>query len=79
MIPFQHTWPYEIIQQDIYFNECPLCGESNVMLPFKKKDLPDITRGVKRLLVLPCCRNRLTIVDADRDYLLANQPLRNRR
>jgi hypothetical protein len=79
MIPFQNTLPYELIQQDIYVNECPFCSKNNVILPFKKKDLPDLSRGVKRLLVLPCCRNKLMIVDADRDYLLANQPIRNQR
>ncbi|MFH5181762.1 hypothetical protein ACHHV8_03535 [Paenibacillus sp. TAB 01] len=79
MIPFENTWPYEIIQQDIYVNECPFCSESNVLLPIKKKDLPELSRGVKRLLVFPCCHNRVTLMDADRDYLLAKQPLRNRR
>ncbi|OXM87659.1 hypothetical protein [Paenibacillus rigui] len=78
MIPFENTWPYEIIQQDVYVNECPFCGKSNVLLPFKKKDLPELARGVKRLLVFPCCHSRVTLVDADRDYLLAQQPLRNR-
>ncbi|MCU6790583.1 MULTISPECIES: hypothetical protein [Paenibacillus] len=79
MIPFLNTWPYELIQQDVYFQDCPLCGKSNVLLPFKRKDLPELISGVKKLLVLPCCLNKLMIVGADRDYLLANQPLRNQR
>ncbi|MDF2959270.1 MAG: hypothetical protein K0S39_1005 [Paenibacillus sp.] len=79
MIPFDHTWPYELIQQDVYVQECPFCRESNVLLPLKRKDLPDISRGAKRLLVFPCCRNKITLVDADPDYLLASQPLRTRR
>ncbi|MDQ1912004.1 hypothetical protein RAC89_16595 [Paenibacillus sp. GD4] len=76
MIPFSHTWPYETIGEDIYVQACPFCDSSNVMLPLQKKDLADIQSGVKRLLVFPCCRNRLRIVDADRDYLLASKPLR---
>ncbi|MCS7463526.1 hypothetical protein N0M98_25800 [Paenibacillus doosanensis] len=79
MIPFENTWPYEQIQEDIYVQECPFCSKSNVLLPFKRKDLSEISQGVKRLLVFPCCHNKVTVVEADRDYLLANQPLRNRR
>lgn len=79
MIPFENSWPYELIQQDIYVHECPFCSESNVLLPLKKKDIPGIQQGAKKLLVFPCCHNKITIVDADRDYLLASQPIRTRR
>jgi hypothetical protein len=79
MVPFENTWPYDLIKDDVYVLECPFCSESNVLLPLKRADLPEISRGVKRLLVFPCCRNRIVLVDVDRDYLLANQPLRNRR
>ncbi|NOU95801.1 hypothetical protein GC093_21615 [Paenibacillus sp. LMG 31456] len=79
MIPFDCTWPYELIQQDVYVHECPFCNQSNVLLPLKRKDLPDISRGAKRLLVFPCCHNKITLVDADPDYLLASKPLRTRR
>lgn len=77
MIPFQNTWPYEQIKQDIYVHECPFCSESNVLLSFKKKDLLEISEGAKKLLVFSCCHNKITIIDVDQDYLLANQPLRN--
>jgi hypothetical protein len=79
MIPFECTWPYELIQQDVYLHECPFCGAPNVLLPLKRGHIPEISRGVKRLLVFPCCHNKITLVDADADYLLANEPLRNRR
>ncbi|GAA4831830.1 hypothetical protein GCM10023310_06330 [Paenibacillus vulneris] len=79
MIPFHNTWPYEQIRQDIYVHECPFCNESNVLLPFKKKDLQEIMDGAKKLLVFRCCHNKITIIGADQDYLLANQPLRNLR
>ncbi|WP_430112411.1 hypothetical protein [Paenibacillus sp. B1-33] len=50
------------------------------MIPFENT-LPydhvmDIHDGKKRLLVFPCCRNRLVIVDADSDYLLADRAIR---
>lgn len=79
MIPFEHTWPYERYGKDIYFTACPFCGENNVLLPLKPGDLERLTEGVKKLLVLPCCRNRLTLLEADRDSVLANQPLRRLR
>jgi hypothetical protein len=76
MIPFANTWPYEPIKEDLYVSECPFCRASNVLLPLKKRDLKPIQDGRKKLLVFPCCMKHTTIVDADRDYLLANQPLR---
>jgi hypothetical protein len=78
MIPFENTWPYDLIQQDVYVSECPFCNQSNVLLPLRPKDLPEISGGVKKLLVFPCCHNKVVLIDVDRDYLLANQPLRNR-
>jgi hypothetical protein len=76
MIPFQNTWPYESIKDDLYVSECPFCGEENVLLPLKKKHLLEIREGKKRLLVFPCCRNSVYIVNADSDYLLADRRLR---
>ncbi|PZE21254.1 hypothetical protein [Paenibacillus xerothermodurans] len=78
MIPFENTCPYDLIQQDVYVPECPFCHTDNVLLPLKRKDLPEIARGVKKLLVFPCCHNKTTLVDVDTDYLLANEPLRQR-
>ncbi len=76
MIPFRNTWPYETIMNDVYVNECPFCRSANVLLPLKKKELAAIQEGRKKLLVFPCCRHKMTIIDADRDYLLADKPLR---
>ncbi|WNQ12586.1 hypothetical protein MJA45_06030 [Paenibacillus aurantius] len=79
MIPFDRTWPYETVQKDVYVRECPFCGSENVLLPLRTKDLQPIREGAKKLLVFPCCYSRVTIVDNDPDYLLADQPLRGRR
>ncbi len=76
MIPFQNTLPYEMLGSDLYVLECPFCGERNVLLPLRKGELTDIRDGKKRLLVFPCCKNSLKIVDADADYLLADRKLR---
>ncbi|MEF3304397.1 hypothetical protein [Paenibacillus sp. GYB003] len=78
MIPFENTLPYETIGSDVYMNECPLCGAGNVLLPLRTKDLGPIREGRKRLIVFPCCREKITAVDADRDYLLADRPVRPR-
>lgn len=79
MIPFENTWPYELIQNDIYISICPFCAKENVLLPLKKKDLQTIREGAKRWLVFPCCFNKLLIVDTDGDYLLTNKPLQRPR
>ncbi|MCZ8513789.1 hypothetical protein O9H85_15375 [Paenibacillus filicis] len=76
MIPFENTWPYEQFGRDIYFSSCPVCSAVNVLLPLKPQDLQSLREGVKKLLVLPCCRNKLTLVEADGDYVRANRPLR---
>jgi hypothetical protein len=47
-----------------------------VILPLKVKDLLPIHEGRKRLLVFPCCHGSFTVVDTDRDYLLADRKLR---
>lgn len=76
MIPFQNAWPYERIMGDLYVTNCPFCDADNVLLPLKPSELPDIQDGKKRLMVFPCCRNKVTIIDADQDYLLTDGPLR---
>lgn len=76
MIPFSHTWPYEMIMNDVYVNECPFCAERNVLIPLRPKELDSIHHGKKKLLVFPCCHHKITVIDTDRDYLLASQPLR---
>ncbi|MGG1635115.1 hypothetical protein MHH56_07320 [Paenibacillus sp. FSL K6-3182] len=76
MIPFEKAWPYDIIMGDLYVSSCPFCQAENVLLPVKPEELQDIQGGTKRLLVFPCCHNKVTIVDADRDYLLTNRVLK---
>jgi hypothetical protein len=76
LIPFSHTWPYEIIMKDIYVAECPFCHRDNVLLPLKLDELQSIHEGKKKLLVFPCCHNKTTLIDTDRDYLLSDRPIR---
>lgn len=79
MVPFERTWPYDIIMGDIYVASCPFCKEDNVLLPLRPDEIPLIQGGKKRLLVFPCCHNQITVIDADRDYLLADRALPGRR
>jgi hypothetical protein len=78
MFPFDHTWPYEQYSNDLYVQRCPFCGSESVLLPLKPGELAAIQGGKKRLLVFPCCHHKVTVLDADRDYLLTDQPLRRR-
>lgn len=77
MIPFENTWPYEVIMKDYYVNSCPFCNEEQVLLPLKQKDINEIQTGKKKLLIFPCCYSKLTIVDIDQDYMLADTKVRN--
>ncbi|CAM3491166.1 hypothetical protein [Marinicrinis lubricantis] len=76
MIPYSHTWPYELIMGDYYFLECPSCGSERVLLPLKKKNVREIQTGKKYWMVLPCCSTRFYITEIDDDYILADIPLR---
>lgn len=79
MIPFHHCLPYDLVMNDVYAPECPFCGRANVLLPLKLSDIEELQGGAKkRAVVFPCCHARLQLVDADRDYLLADRPLRRR-
>lgn len=78
MIPFENTLPYETIGKHLYLTECPYCGERTVLLPLRTTDLASIREGRKRLIVFPCCREKMTAIDADRDYLLGDRPIRRR-
>lgn len=79
MLPFENAWPYELIMGDIYVASCPFCNAENVLLNLKPSELPDIHDGKKRLLVFPCCHGRVTVIDADQDYLLTDGPLAKRK
>ncbi|KWX74506.1 hypothetical protein D3C75_848680 [compost metagenome] len=76
MIPFSHTWPYDILLGDLYVQYCPFCDKENVILPMKPKELQTVRDGKKKLLVFPCCKTSLTIIDTDADYLLFDRPVR---
>ena len=76
MIPFSHTWPYEIVMGDIYVEQCPFCSQEHVLLPLKPKQLSAIHDGQKKLLVFPCCKTSLTVIDTDADYLLFDRAVR---
>ncbi|HZG56789.1 hypothetical protein [Paenibacillus sp.] len=76
MIPFSHTWPYDVFGDDVHVTECPFCRAANVILPIRKKELKEIREGKKKLLVFPCCKSSVYIVDTDADYLLADRRLR---
>lgn len=79
MIPFEKTWPYDIIRGDLYVSSCPYCDADNVLLPVRPSEFKDIQDGMKRLLVFPCCHNKVTIIDVDQDYLLTDRVLRKNR
>jgi len=76
MIPFSHTWPYDIMLGDIYVQYCPFCNSENVLLPLKPKELQIIRDGKKKLLVFPCCHTSPTVIDNDADYLLFDKAVR---
>lgn len=76
MIPFEKTLPYDIIMKDVYILECPFCGTNNVLLPLKPRDIIQVHDGKKKLLVFPCCGNKVMLLDSDNDYLLTDTVLR---
>lgn len=77
IIPFRNCLPYDILMHDVYVPECPFCGRSSVLLPLKPKEVQELRGSIrKRAVVFPCCHERVQLVDADNDYLLADRPLR---
>ncbi|MGY4689081.1 hypothetical protein [Salibacterium sp. K-3] len=75
-IPFDHSWPYEKMGEDIYIEECPYCHSSNVLTYMKEKHLQQAKESVKTRLVMPCCHGRMMIVEADDDYFWTTEKLR---
>lgn len=53
MIPFSHTWPYDIILGDMYVQYCPFCDHENVLLPMKPKELQHVRDGKKSCWSFP--------------------------
>ncbi|WMT40271.1 hypothetical protein RE628_23965 [Paenibacillus sp. D2_2] len=77
MIPFNKALPYDIIMGDVYVPQCPFCRSDNVLLTkFKPDDIVLVREGKKKLLVFPCCGNKITVLDSDNDYLLTDTIVR---
>ncbi|GIP59938.1 hypothetical protein [Paenibacillus woosongensis] len=76
MIPFERALPYDILMGDVYAPKCPFCGRENVLLPLKPREVQSVHEGKKKLLVFPCCKNKLTLLDSDSDYLLTDTVVR---
>ncbi|RUS46014.1 hypothetical protein [Cohnella sp. AR92] len=80
MIPLQNSLPYDIQMNEVFAAHCPFCGQEHVPLPLKPEDVRDLRDGRrKQAIVFPCCRTRVQFIDADGDYLLADQRLSPRR
>lgn len=76
IISFNYTWPYERQYDDFYFLACPFCEKENILLNLKVADFNLALEGIKTNIVLPCCHERLTIIEADQDYFWTNRCLR---
>ncbi|GAF64916.1 hypothetical protein [Alkalihalobacillus trypoxylicola] len=76
VIPFINTWPYEKQINDIYIHTCPYCDEEQVLTHMKTRDLARAKEGFKVILIMPCCNEKMTILEADDDYFWTDQPLR---
>lgn len=77
MFDFNHTWPYEKVMDDLYFNECPFCHASSVLIHIKKEALEAAFEGVKTHIVMPCCHEKIVILDIDNDYIWSDRRLRS--
>ncbi|MFB5660799.1 hypothetical protein [Alteribacillus sp. HJP-4] len=78
LIPFENSWPYEKVGTDIYIEECPFCGEHNVLTYLKPAQLKRAEEEIKTALVMPCCNGKMVIVKADGDYFWTTKQLRKR-
>ncbi|MFT8872504.1 MAG: hypothetical protein ABF868_09430 [Sporolactobacillus sp.] len=76
MLDFHYSWPYERVAGDYYFEQCPFCQASPILLPLKKSRVTDAYDGVKTTIILPCCHERLVIERMDDDYIWASHWLR---
>lgn len=76
MIPFSNTWPYEKMGKDIYIHTCPYCQKENVLTNMKATDLARAKESIKTILIMPCCHEKMTILEADDDYFLTDTKLR---
>ncbi|MDQ0298410.1 hypothetical protein J2S78_000818 [Salibacterium salarium] len=76
LIPFENTWPYEKMGEDIYIEECPYCKETNVLTYMKEEHLQQAKDGIKTRVVMPCCHATMIVADADDDYFWTTERLR---
>jgi len=76
MYEFSHSWPYEWIMDDLYVDECPFCKERSVLISLKKENIQLAKEGFKTHTVMPCCHEKLVIVNMDDDYLWSDRALR---
>ncbi len=76
MSSFSHTWPYDVLENDLFLNECPFCGASSVLISIEGEKLELAKEGFKTHVVMPCCHEKLTILSLDDDYIWADRPLR---
>ncbi|GGG01032.1 hypothetical protein [Paenibacillus aceti] len=77
MIPFNKALPYDIIMGDVYVPLCPFCQSDNVLIAkLKPTDIIRAREGKKKMLVFPCCGNKITVLDSDNDYLLTDTIVR---
>lgn len=77
MSDFSHSWPYDLMQGDLFFHECPFCHETSVLVPTNKEKMDLAKEGFKTHAVMPCCHEKLTILSIDDDYIWADRVLRN--
>ncbi|WKB35129.1 hypothetical protein QS257_15720 [Terrilactibacillus sp. S3-3] len=76
MDDFHHTWPYERVMNDLYFEECPFCHASPVMISIKKEAIKGAFEGIKTEIIMPCCHEKIAVTGMDNDYIWADRPLR---
>ncbi|WZY00606.1 hypothetical protein NSQ26_00780 [Bacillus sp. FSL W7-1360] len=76
VLPFSHTWPYEICGKDIYVSACPYCKQEQVLTQIGPRHLERMKEQKKVEWVMPCCHAVFTILEADDDYFWADEPLR---
>ncbi|WEG13782.1 hypothetical protein PU629_05290 [Pullulanibacillus sp. KACC 23026] len=73
---FSCSWPYDWMQGDLFFQDCPFCDESSVLVVTEAEKMKLAREGFKTHVVMPCCHEKLTILQIDDDYVWADRPLR---
>ena len=76
MSSFSRSWPYDWMQGDLFFHECPFCGASSVLIATDREKMGLAKEGFKTHVVMPCCHEKLTILSMDEDYIWSDRELR---